>query len=159
MKKVTLHSTKDVDDLLKVIRDRTDEYHAIYLKRPSQWVSSIRENRIMIGKYYFFTGPVRCLYGTILPRDEGCVIEGELRMLKGHKRTLWSFVILCWCFALYGLVTSCDYVSVVDIILILIKDIFVHASLGGILIVVIWNYIVEHGELDEVLLEFLNNML
>ncbi len=49
MKKVTLHSTKDVDDLLKVIRDRTDEYHAIYLKRPSQWVSSIREKRFRRG--------------------------------------------------------------------------------------------------------------
>lgn len=159
MKEVILYSTKDVNGLLNAIKDSTDEYHIIYLKRPSQWVSSIRENRIMIGRYYFFTGPVRCLYGTILPREEGCVIEGELRMLKGHKGTLWSFVIFCWSLALYGLITSCDYVSIVDIVLILMKDIFVHASLGVILIGAIWNYIIEHGELDEVLLEFLNGML
>lgn len=159
VKKITFCSPKKTNDLLNTIKSSTDPFHIIYLKRPSKWVSTINGSNIMIGRYYYFTGVVKCLYATVIPQEAGCIIRGEIKMPKGNKVILTLLLAMAWLFPIYVIAVNYRYVDIHQIINMLLSNFLFYVPLGFSLIIIIWNCIINHGEIDYELLEFIKKLL
>ncbi len=161
MKKYVQHFPKKREEVINIIKMNTGKYHLIELWQSEKWVSNFTESKIMIGKYYFSFGLIRCLYANIFSENNGCKIEGEFRMFRGYRNTMILLLILGWSFIIYMTIVDYRYTCFQDYISMIVSNPFLHLVMIFTCIMILLFYIVEHRDWksDNELSEFLNDIL
>lgn len=159
LREIIIQSNKNIYETMKQIKNNTDDYKIVYFVRPQKWISRISGRELMIGRYYYFTGVVSCLYGEILSEPEGCIIKGEFRMSKAHRNIFCLILILVWSFLIDMLVESCNYNNIMDFGNNLMKNSLFYIALLLTGAAILWSRIVKSKMLEDEVVEFLKDIL